>query len=415
MRTKQFTAAASAALLASALLFGCGTQSEPLTPAVPAAELAEITVTGKEADDAFRASQYAFALELFRRVQAAQNDGNTMVSPYSVIEALGMTANGARGDTLAEMQQVLGGGIAQNDLNNYLYTWRMNQPDTDTCKLNTANGIWMKDADFEVKQDFLLFNTSYFGAELRKAPFNGSTVNEINDWVSEHTDKMIPKIIDTLNPLDRMVLVNAVCFDAKWKNKYDPKRIKEGIFCDIHGFDSSVQMLYSDESEYLELDGAVGFLRDYDGPYAFVGILPPDDVTVQEWLTDLDATDLQKMIDSRTAEEVTAGIPEFTFDTDTTLQEILPEMGMPAAFTPEADFSGISDTELHIGEVIHKTHIELDADGTKAAAATAVTLQRNGDIAPDTKKAVILNRPFVFMILDKSNDLPVFIGTVQSL
>lgn len=412
MRKNRLLAGTAAAMLLS----GCGADSEVLTPPVPAAELAVQTITGKDADDDFRAAQYAFALELFRSTLHTKDGENTMVSPYSVIEALAMTANGAAGDTRTEAEQVLGSGLPLDDLNQYLYTWRCNQPDTKRCKLKTANGIWMRDDDFDVYSAFLQLTETYYGAELRKAPFNSDTVDEINKWVKRNTDGMIPAIINELKQADKMVLVNAVCFDAKWRDKYKSEDIKERMFCNADGTEQTVTLLYSDEADYLEQGDTVGFLRYYDGPYAFAGILPPEDVSVQEWLDSLTAADLLALLNNRQQTDVRAAIPEFTCDTDAELREILAEMGMPQAFTEEADFSGISDTPLKIGSVVHKTHIELDANGTKAAAATAVIMQKNGaePIEPEPKY-VILNRPFVYVILDTQTNLPVFIGTVQQL
>lgn len=411
MKKEKLIAGAAAAMLLS----GCGADADA-APGIPAAELAVQTISGKPADDAFRASQYEFALSLFRETLRTKAGENAMVSPYSVIEALAMTANGAAGDTRTEMEQVLGGGIATDELNRYLYAWRCGQPDTKTCKLKTANGIWMYDGNFDVYPSFLQVCEQYYGAELRKAPFTEKTVDDINNWVKKSTDGMIPGIVQQLEPDDRMVLVNAVCFDAKWRDPYESEDIKERIFLNADGTEQPVTLLYSDEAEYLELGDAVGFLRYYDGPYAFVGILPPEDVPVQEWLDGLTADDLGSMLAHRRTEDVRAAIPEFTYDTNTELKQILSSLGMPLAFTDAADFSGTSETALHIGSVVHKTYIELDADGTKAAAATAAIMTMNGAAPLENEpKYVILNRPFVYLILDTMTDLPVFIGTVQQL
>lgn len=411
MKKEKILAGAAAAMLLS----GCG--AEPDVPAAPvtADALAVQTITGKAVDDDFRAAQYAFALSLFRDTLRTKNGENAMVSPYSVVEALAMTANGAKNDTLTEAEQVLGSGIALEALNQYLYTWRTGQPDTKTCKLRTANGIWMKDEGFDVNAAFLQLAEQYYGAALRTAPFDPDTVQEINKWVKQNTDGMIPEILRTLNPMDRMVLVNAVCFDAKWRDRYEPEDIKDRMFYNADGSEQPVQLLYSDETDYLTLGNATGFLRYYDGPYAFAGILPPEDVSVQEWLDGLTAEALQQMLTSPVQADVRAAIPEFTYDTDAELKDVLCGMGMQQAFTDAADYSGISDTALKLGAVFHKTHIELDTNGTKAAAATAAIMTMNGAIAEPEQKYVILNRPFVYVILDTQTNLPVFIGTVQQL
>ncbi len=404
-----------AAVLLLQTLTACGTDTpQPAAGQSGAVYAAEIEP--KAADEPFCTQQADFALDLFRRVYETKSGENVMLSPYSVMQAMTMTANGAAGDTRTEMQQVLGGEIPLETLDQYLYAWRTEQPHTDRCKLETANAIWMRDKDFTVRPEFLNVNREWFGADSFLAPFDQSTVKEINGWVKKHTDDMIPKVIERLSPQDMMVLVNAVCFDAKWQNKYEKDDIKTRDFLNADGTTTEVEMMYSDEQAYLSLDGAEGFLRDYDGPYAFAGILPPEDMSPDEYLASLDGKSLYKLLTDVQGNEVRAGIPPFAFDTDTELQGILKEMGMPAAFSDSADFSGISeDVPLRIDTVIHKTHVEVDAEGTKAAAVTAVTLRTNGELVTEETKYVILDRPFIFMIVDTNTHLPVFLGVVKNL
>lgn len=403
-----------AAVLLIQTLTACGTDTrKPASGQSGAVFAAEIEP--KAADKTFCTQQADFALALFRRVYETKNGENAMLSPYSVMQAMTMTANGAAGETRQEMQQVLGGDIPLETLNQYLYAWRAEQPHTNRCKLETANAIWMRDKDFTVRPEFLNVNREWFGADSFLAPFDRKTVSEINCWVKKHTDNMIPKVIERLSPQDMMVLVNAVCFDAKWQNKYEKDDIKERDFRNADGSATSVEMMYSDEHAYLSQDGAEGFLRYYDGPYAFAGILPPEEMSPDAYLAELDGKSLYKLLTDVQETAVRAGIPPFAFDTDTELQGILPEMGMPQAFSDDADFSGISETvSLHIDTVIHKTHVEVDAEGTKAAAVT-VTLCTNGALVTDETKYVILDRPFIFMIVDTNTHLPVFLGVVKNL
>lgn len=372
-------------------------------------------------DSEFRSAQYHFAYELMQRVQDAKSGENVMISPYSVVNALAMCAIGADNDTRTEMEQVLGGGMDIGTLCEKLAAWCSTQPDTDTCKLKTANGIWMREndenSDFTVFPDYLEQVQNVFHAEAYTAPFNQTTVNNINNWVSEHTDQMIPEIIDELNALDRMVLVNAVCFDAKWEQTYDDEKIeKQYTFRNADGSESEVEMMFSNEKSYIELDGARGFLRNYDGPYAFVGILPPEDVSAEEWLGSVSGEQLMTMIDTQKTANVDAGLPAFTYDTNVSMPEMLADMGMPLAFTEDAaDFSLISEKPLSISDVLHRSHIEVDREGTKAAAATAVKMRTNAVAVEPEHITITLDRPFVYMILDKNSNIPVFIGTVQQM
>ena len=167
-----------------------------------------------------------FAVRLFKECE--QSGKNTLISPLSVMYSLAMTANGADGDTLAEMEDVLGMPI--NDLNEYLYSYKNALPQGEKYKLNLANSIWI-DNDFDVKQEFLQSNANYYNVDIYKGDLNKvKTLKDINKWVNDKTDNMIPKIVDE-NPSDAvMYLINTLTFDAKWSERYPTKKVEDGIF-----------------------------------------------------------------------------------------------------------------------------------------------------------------------------------------
>lgn len=375
------------------------------------------SVSGKETDSDFRHTQTAFALDLFRHTIRQEGDAdNLLISPYSVMQALAMTANGADGQTRDEMEQLLGGGIPLDDLNAYLYTWRNGQPHTDTCKLDTANSIWFRDAEgFDLRQAFLQTNADFYAASAYKAPFDQSTVDDINKWVDTHTDHMIPTLIDEISGADMMYLINAVAFDAKWAVKYEDNHIEEGIFTDAAGQQISTDMMHSTEHAYLECADAVGFIKPYQGSYDFIAILPDYGITPAQWLDEQDADSLTAMLDNSHTVDVKAAMPPFTYECGMEMQYMLADMGMPTAFTEAADFSRMSDTGLMIDRVVHKTFIDVNAEGTKAAAVTSVMMKTNGLAPAEDVRYVTLDHPFLYMIYDREARLPVFIGTLETL
>ena len=174
--------------------------------------------------------------------------------------------------------------------------------------------------------------------------------------------------------------------------------------------------MYSNENIYLENDFCTGLLKYYQGKdYAFVGLLPDDNVTISQLVDRLDGDTLHELINGRISAEVEAGIPVFTGDTKLDLAKILPDMGMPLAFSPGADFSEMATYDggnLYIGRVLHQTRIEVNAQGTKAAAATAVVMESGAVETSSNSYTVILNRPFVYMIVDMEQEIPVFIGVM---
>ncbi|MBR1554845.1 MAG: hypothetical protein IJ644_05550 [Oscillospiraceae bacterium] len=382
------------------------------------------TVEGKSADDAFITAQTRFYLNIFQNAEQETPDKNILVSPYSVMQALAMTANGADGQTRSEMEQALG-GIPLEELNQYLYTQRTNQPNTEKCKVSTANSIWYRDwFGNSIKPDFLKVNADYYSADAFSAPFDESTAKDINSWVSNKTDRMITQLLNPEMPISAntmLYLINAVTFDAKWAQPYTGEySVFEKDFTAWDGSVQKVSMMSSEECYYLEDEQATGFYKSYSGGrYAFAALLPNEDVSVDAYISGLTADSLQETLSHPTEIVTYAKLPKFSYDYDITLNEALMSMGMNEAFDSQsADFSRMAEISdingnLSIGSVVHKTHIEVAEEGTRAAAVTAVELCGNALI--EDYRTVTLDRPFVYMIVDMDTHLPVFMGAVKSI
>lgn len=393
-------------LILALLLCGCGApkpETKNLMEEVPARVicLAEQPECSAEATD--------FALRLFQcSLKAGEN---TLISPLSVLSALAMTANGAEGETLRQMEEAL--GMTTGDMNAYLYSFMDGQGDA----LKLANSIWFKDSEsLTVEQTFLETNADFFMADIFKTPMDSSTKDAINGWVSEHTDGMIPEILDDIPDLTVMYLVNALAFEAQWETVYEEYQVQANIFTTENGDEQPVDMMYSKESLYLEDENATGFIKYYDGrDYAFVALLPKEGVSVEAYVDSLTGAQLQELLSAPIDVQVDAGIPKFETEFDAELSEALVEMGMTDAFDANlADFSRISSsTSLYINRVLHKTFLTVAEEGTKAGAATAVEMRATGAMPPQDRKIVILNRPFVYMLIDCEENLPFFIGTLM--
>lgn len=374
-------------------------------------------------DDKFKAADMKFSVELFKKAYDLSEEKNVLVSPLSVYPALAMTANGANKDTLAEMEKVLGGNLGIDRLNGYLSEYLKVIKAADKVDFHIANSIWFREtASLDVNKEFLQKNTDYYDSEIYKAPFDNSTVEKINGWVKENTRNMIPSIIEKLDDTTMLCLINALAFEAKWETDYEEDRIYDGIFINADKTEADVQMMHSTEYEYLEGENCTGFVKNYlGGKYAFAALLPDEDTSLEEFLSGLTDTKLSDILNNiQNNTEVYAGIPEFKCDYSTDLNDVLAEMGMPSAFDPEtACFDKMAlvsgEDSLYISDVIHKTYIEVDRKGTKAAAATAVIVDDGCAIDEDPPKVVVLERPFLYMILDRENNLPVFIGVVNAM
>lgn len=416
MYKKAFLAVLSIMLVCSMALnlTSCATK-------VQAADLMEginaNAITGKATDDAFSQSQMRLAVELFQSSVLESKDENVLISPLSIQLALAMTANGAEGDTREEMEALLGGEIALEDLNEYLYSYVNSLPSAEKYKLQIANSIWFRDDEgrLQVEQDFLQKNADYYGAQAYKAAFDDQTMKDINNWVKDHTDGMIDSILDRIDEDAVMYLINALVFDAEWQHVYDKSDVYQGKFTNISGAEKQVDMMHSEETVYLQDENATGFMKPYsDSKYSFVALLPNEGVDIYEYIAGLTGEDLMETLSTPQLGMVMATLPKFSYEYELTVNNVLKELGMPSAFSGStADFSKMAQSSrgnIYIGEVLHKTLISVDELGTKAGAVTKV--QMNDESAPMSEWVVNLNRPFVYMIIDNDTDLPVFIGTV---
>lgn len=355
-----------------------------------------------------------------RLLQLTMEEGeeNILVSPLSVMSALAMTANGAKGETLRQMEEAF--GASARELSAYLSAYAQALPESEKYKLSLANSIWFTDDEhFTVEQDFLKRNEEELRAEVYRTAFGDSTVREINRWVEENTDGMIEEIVDAVPPEAVMYLVNALAFDAQWQEIYLESQVREGDFTGEDGRVQKTDMMYSTEYRYLEDESAAGFLKYYeDARYAFAALLPHEGVTVTEYVASLTGERLREILDHPGNETVYAAIPKFESGYGVELSKVLGEMGMTDAFSAEdADFSGIGsfgEGNLYIGRVLHKTYIAVDERGTRAGAATAVEVKEDGAAFMEPKR-VCLDRPFLYMIIDCDTNLPIFIGVCRQV
>lgn len=370
------------------------------------------SMEGMKADEKFISSMLDFSAELFKGT-LDENEKSSLISPLSVLIALGMTANGACGETKAQFEKVF--GMSTDELNAYLYSHMNSLPSGEQARLETANSIWLRDGGFKVNNDFLQINKNFYGAQIYKENFAyGGTADKINSWVSENTDKMIEKIIDEISPDAVMYLINALVFDALWETPYEDYSCAEGAFNSYGGNENKAVFMTGTEHRYIKTEDAVGFKKSYKSGYSFMALLPDGDVF--EYIKSLDGEKLSKALSSIESVETITKMPQFSYDYGITMNDALISMGLTSAFDPrKADFSGITDGEngISIGCVLHKTHIELTAAGTRAAAVTSVMLA--GSCAPTEMVYVTLDRPFVYIITDDNTNLPVFMGVITEI
>lgn len=367
----------------------------------------------------FLTSQMNFALELFQTSAKNSAYKNVLVSPFSMMQALSMTANGADGKTQTEMLQVLADGFTLEQLNETLQIYSQSLPNAIQYELQLANSIWIReDADFTVNENFLNTSQNYYDAQIFTEVFSNQTLNNINNWVKENTNDHIPKILDKIDSDTVMYLINALAFDAEWDEPYSKSDISTGEFVSENGSVQDTEMMHATEYYYLDDGNATGFIKNYkDGTYRFAALLPNEDISISQYIQSLSSDQLAATLGNAEKTAVNTAMPKFSYDYELEMNSVLQEMGMTTAFhSDKADFSNLGSSKtgnLYIGKVLHKTFISVDEAGTQAGAATSVEIKE--ECAIMYPKEVILNRPFVYMILDGTTNLPIFIGTVTNL
>ncbi len=378
---------------------------KPAPKPEPGESLIENDFTRAMADTSIRLLQ--------KTVETYGDSGNILISPDSILTALVMAQNGAGGETLSEMETAFG-GIPAATYNKNLADLhkRISSSGKTTCKI--ANSLWYKEGALSMKDSYLSLLSTYYDAKVAAAPFDEQTVKDINGWVSENTNGKIPSIISRLEPSQRLVLANAVYFKGDWEQVY-PDTV-ERTFTKTDGSTKTLPMLESTEEDYIKIKGGEGFVKYYRGrETAFVGILPPKGSSPGDFIKTLTGADFTDAYKKRmnTNVIVRTRMPQFKYEYSASLENVLPKLGMKKAFTDQADFSAMTDSAICIDQVLHKTFISLDKNGTEAAAATAIIAKASAAFMDYTVKEVYLDRPFVYGIIDTKTGLPLFIGIVN--
>jgi serpin B len=371
------------------------------------------------------AGNSAFAVDLYQSIR--EGDGNLFFSPYSISLALAMTYGGARGQTAQQMAEVLHFSLPDeqvhagfNALDLELGS-RNNEGDEmmPGFKLNIANSAWAQyDRPFE--QDYLDLLAENYGAGLYLTDFSqdpeGSRL-AINEWVSEETEEKIEDLIPpgAIDALTRLVLANAIYFNAAWQTVFDANLTEEAPFYLLDGSQINVPMMAHSSAThlgYVRGDGYQAVELPYNGGQLSMVLLVPEADSFADFEANLTTEQLAQILGSLKYQQVEFRMPKFTFESDLGLASTLKQLGMQDAFTPEAaDFSGIDGTrEMVIKDVIHKAFVDVNEEGTEAAAATAVIIGLTSMV--NTEVQMTVDHPFIFLIHDKPTGTILFLGRV---
>jgi len=365
-----------------------------------------------------------FAFDLYAKL-AGQEQGNLFFSPYSVSTALAMTYAGARGNTEAQMASALHFSLPQDDLHAAFgdVIGDLNGSQREGYQLNTANRLWGQ-RGYGFLPGYLDVTRLNYGAELAQVDFIGATEptrQTINHWVEEQTQQKIQNLIPSgaLTPLTRLVLTNAIYFKSDWKYQFDPEHTKHAPFWTTPDEQVNVSMMHQLNNFK---HAALPTFQILELPYtsedlSMIALLPNERDGLAELEASLTAETLGQSADQMVSKKVSVSIPKFGMTQKFELSSVLSSLGMSDAFdSTAADFSGMNgEGNLYISSVVHKAFINLDEEGTEAAAATGVVVGSTSSVVGPPIPRFNADHPFVFFIRDNRTESILFMGRVADL
>jgi len=364
-------------------------------------------------------SSNQFGLTLFSKITEAEPNENIVISPLSVSMALGMTYKGANSTTLEAMHETLGyGDLTIQEVNESYLSLITLLTDLDPDVIfDIANSIWCREG-FYVEDSFISTNQDYFDALVQSLDFSRSDAADIiNAWVCDNTNGQIEEIVTP--PIDVstiMFLINAIYFNGNWTYEFDPENTETTPFFLPDNSQIDCQMMsYKCEHSYFSNDQFQAVDLPYgDGKFRMMVILPNNNIDIDAFIADIDNNAWNTWLNEFEKTEINLYLPKFKLEYKNELNDELSAMGMEIAFDPtNADFSGINpDIQLFISKVKHKTFIEVNEEGTEAAAVTSVEISFTSAGGGNSTPTMRVDHPFIFAIHEINTGAILFIGKI---
>ncbi len=382
-------------------------------------------ISAKEVDKEVVEGNNKFAFDIFKEISKDENNKNVFISPLSISMALTMTYNGAKDNTKAEMNKVLGyEGITDDKINNsyrILHSYLENID--ENIKLNVSNSIWIREGQ-NINKEFININKDIFGAKVDNLDFSkSSSVDKINNWIEKSTNNMIKDMLK--GPIDGdviMYLINAIYFKGQWQEPFDTNNNIIGEFTNSEGEKSEIDFMRKvaadDKTFYGEKNDFKAIKMPYDnGKVSMYAVLPKEGLNIDNFINNLDMNkwnSIKKSI-GKEQEAVNVSFPKFEMQYGTKeLKGPLVALGMKDIFSDRANLSGIREN-IYVSSVLHQGKIEVNEKGSEAAAATIVEVRETAMPIIDAPKAFIADRPFVFIIEDEESGTILFMGKLEEV
>lgn len=362
-------------------------------------------------------SASSFGLKIFDEVTQTARDENVFISPLSISMALGMTLNGADGDTYTAMKDALElNGLSEEEIN---ATYKnliaeLTSADSDV-QFQIANSIWYRNT-MTFEQQFIQTNIDYFDAFVQAMNFGDpATISVINQWIDDKTNGTITEVLEEIDPNTVMFLINALYFKGTWQKEFNPEATIDDTFYMTNGNQVSCKMMVQqNEYSYFENDLFQAVNLPYgNGQFYMTVLLPKGEQVVESIIEEMNESNWAQWLASFNDTELVLRMPKFKIEYEAKLKDVLTQLGMGVAFTDRADFTKMySPGNLDISEVIHKTFVEVNEEGTEASAVTVVEIELTS--AHDSVQSMYVNKPFIFVIHEKDSGSILFMGKISN-
>lgn len=342
-----------------------------------------------------------------RLMNALDTDRNSLISPYSLMTVTDMVGLGASGSTRAEIEAVL--GASPEEICRQLYCLRGLLAKT---ALVQADGLWFDECAGLVKTEYLARVLGAFQANAYQTNFQANregSLKAVNEYVNRATKGMIPEGYKSLDPNTILLLTDALLYEGQWEEKFDKDKTGRALFTELSGEQVYVEMMNGSADSYLEDETAIGVVKPYRDGISFVALMPKKGEDYRTFAAELSAGRLAELTAARRPAEVTLKLPKLSMSYSADARRLLEKAGLQLTLSLQAEFSGITDDDVYLSDICHKTRIEMDEEGARVAAFSGIGVAIKS--APMPIK-LTFDRPFVFFFVEDTTGLPLFVGTV---
>lgn len=363
-----------------------------------------------------------FSVDIFKAVASKQlkQAENSLISPTALLSSLSLASSGAEGTTQEEFERILSSDMDFNEFSKMSSSFLSTLKSSGSTGVKSISSMWIdNNVTSSVKEDFLISNAKYYGADIYKSDFTSKNTNkDINKWISYRTDNRITSLDVEISKNAVVYLIDSLIFDGIWETSYKSSDMTTKEFENYNGDIKTTDFMISRDVTYLADSYSVGFSKNYNGgKYSFVALLPNEHISINDYITMLNGDILNTMLNSKTGKKAVAQMPEFQTSFSGSTKPYLTEIGFNKIFDKKAEFTKIMRKEetTYIADVIQSVSFKAEAGASNSAQNDTEQSVVGETVDGVSKEMLLFNRPFVYAVIDNTTKIPLLIGTVLTI